>query len=69
MVLSKTKKTIPRKELFASPSESTELPALEYGQYEDALDEMQILSFPYTSPFELLAKTISIKEQYSRRSG
>ena len=29
---------------------------MEYDKYEDALDEMKILSFPYTSPFSLLKK-------------
>ena len=56
MLLGKTKKTAPKKELFAMPAQPNHLPALEYGQYEDALDEMKILGFPYTSPFTLLQK-------------
>jgi DNA polymerase-3 subunit alpha len=56
LILGKTKKTTPKKELFETGREPTELPELEYGDYEDALDEMKILSFPYTSPFALLAK-------------
>ena len=36
--------------------EATGLPSLEYGEYEDALDEMKILGFPYTSPFNILQK-------------
>ena len=56
MLLNKTKKTVPRKELFVAASEPTDLPPLEYGDFEDALDEMQILGFPYTSPFTLLEK-------------
>jgi len=56
MLLSKTKKTEPKKELFAVPPQSNHLPALEYGRYEDALDEMKILGFPYTAPFTLLEK-------------
>ncbi|HLP19151.1 MAG TPA: DNA polymerase III subunit alpha [Chitinophagales bacterium] len=54
MVLSKTKKTAPRKELFKLAPEPTTLPPLEYTMYEDAHDEMQILGFPFTNPFALL---------------
>lgn len=56
LLLSKTKKTAPRKELFEMAVEATGLPSLEYGEYEDALDEMKILGFPYTSPFNILQK-------------
>jgi len=56
MILSKTKKTAPKKELFEVPVQSNKLPELEYGEFEDALDEMKILGFPYTSPFTLLEK-------------
>lgn len=56
LMLGKVKKSIPKKELFATVPEPTELPELEYDEYEDALDEMKILSFPYTSPFRLLKK-------------
>ncbi len=59
MLLGKVKKTQPKKELFETVSASTLLPELEYGGYEDALDEMKILSFPYTSPFSLLKKQYS----------
>jgi len=56
MLLNKTKKTVPRKELFVAAPEPTDLPPLEYGDFEDALDQMQILGFPYTSPFTLPEK-------------
>lgn len=56
MLLNKAKKTAPRKELFIAPPSPTRLPALEYGDYEDAFDEMQILGFPYISPFQLASK-------------
>jgi DNA polymerase III alpha subunit len=56
LLLGKSKKTAPKRELFAAKRESTALPELEYGEYEDALDEMKILSFPYTSPFTMLSK-------------
>lgn len=56
LLLSKTKKTVPKKELFEMAPEPSNLPKLEYGQYEDALDEMKILGFPYTSPFTILEK-------------
>lgn len=44
------------KELFTTEPPSAELPALEYDPYESALDEVKILSFPFTSPFKLLKK-------------
>lgn len=56
LLLGKEKKTQPAKELFPTVPTPTTLPALEYGKYEDALDEMKILGFPHTSPFSLLAK-------------
>ena len=56
LLLGKVKKSVPKKELFETEPESAELPELEYGQYEDALDEMKILSFPHTSPFNLVKK-------------
>jgi DNA-directed DNA polymerase III PolC len=56
LLMSKSGKTVPRKELFYEPPKSYELPLLEYEKFEEALDEMKILSFPYTSPFTLLQK-------------
>jgi DNA-directed DNA polymerase III PolC len=56
MILGKIKKSVPKKELFSTQSESTDLPELDYNQYEDALDEFKILGFPYTSPFKLLKR-------------
>jgi error-prone DNA polymerase len=56
LLLGKAKKTMPRKELFATAPSSTALPPLEYGDYEDAMSEIQILGFPYISPFRLLSK-------------
>ena len=56
LMLGKVKKSVPRKELFPTAPEPTELPELEYDGYEDALDEMKILSFPYTWPFKLLKR-------------
>jgi DNA polymerase-3 subunit alpha len=56
LLLSKEKKTVPKKELFEVEASTGELPPLEYGLHEDALDEMKILSFPYTSPFKLLKR-------------
>lgn len=50
----KTKKTVPKVELFAGEAEPTELPELEYKANERALDEMKILGFPHTNPFSLL---------------
>lgn len=56
LMLGKVKKSVPKKELFPNNPEQTELPDLEYDEYDDALDEMKILSFPYASPFTLLKK-------------
>ena len=56
LLLGKTKKSVPKKELFELPAQPNSLPPLEYGEYEDALDEMKILGFPFTSPFTLLEK-------------
>ncbi len=61
MLLGKSKKTAPRKELFETANESTELPTLEYSALVDAQDEMEILGFPFTSPFELLSKNYESK--------
>ncbi|MES2619748.1 MAG: DNA polymerase III subunit alpha, partial [Bacteroidota bacterium] len=56
LLLSKEKKSVPKKELFEAAAPSNDLPPLEYNKYESALDEMKILSFFYTSPFTLLKK-------------
>lgn len=56
LLLNKEKKSVPKKELFTTEPPSAELPALEYDPYESALDEVKILSFPFTSPFKLLKK-------------
>jgi len=56
LILGKIIKSVPKKELFAAELEPTDLPKLEYGEYEDPLDEMKILSFPHTSPFKILKK-------------
>jgi DNA polymerase-3 subunit alpha len=56
--LSKTKKTVPKKELFAASKQQSvnDLPELEYDKEEQALNEMQILGFPFRNPFSLLIK-------------
>jgi DNA-directed DNA polymerase III PolC len=56
MMLSKAKKTVPVKELFKVEPTPNKLPPLEYSPFEDVLNEMQILSFPYTSPFKILER-------------
>lgn len=65
LLMGKEKKSAPRRELFKITAHSDGLPPLEYDQYEDALDEMKILSFPYTSPFRLLCKNYD-KLTYAR---
>lgn len=56
LLMGKEKKSAPRRELFRVAAHSDTLPPLEYDRYEDALDEMKLLSFPYTSPFRLLSR-------------
>lgn len=41
--------------LFTSAAVNCELPELAYHQHEDAFDEIDLLGFPLTSPFEVLA--------------
>lgn len=51
------KKLQPVPELFATEPDNAPLPELEYGEHEEAINEIQILGFPLTSPFSLLKKT------------
>lgn len=44
--------------LFADESESFRLPALGDGIYDQVFDELELLGFPLSSPFELLDDTI-----------
>jgi DNA polymerase-3 subunit alpha len=54
LLLSGTKKSVPRPELFDSPPKEYKLPPLEHSVQEDFIDEIEILGFPYHSPFDML---------------
>ncbi|MEI6410743.1 MAG: DNA polymerase III subunit alpha [Bacteroidota bacterium] len=44
--------------LFADEAETFRLPTLEEGPFEQAFDEMELLSFPLCSPFDLLENAL-----------
>ena len=48
------KKSAPVADLFRTEPRKHELPELEYNQYEEAVDQIEILGFPLTSPFGLV---------------
>lgn len=48
------KKTEVRKELFETGPRTFTLPELHIGDFDDAMDETEILGFPLRSPFELI---------------
>ncbi len=49
-----SKKSIPVSDLFRVKSPSFTLPELEHEPHEDAYDEIELLGFPLSSPFDLL---------------
>lgn len=53
-VLGNQKKTKPSRELFEITKREYQLPELHQNKYDDALDEIEILGFPLSSPFHLL---------------
>jgi error-prone DNA polymerase len=53
-ILGNNKKTRPGAELFEAPRKNYKLPPLHSTPYDDALDELEILGFPLSSPFHLL---------------
>lgn len=53
-VLGNQKKTKPVQELFEISKKDYKLPELYQGVHDDALDEIEILGFPLSSPFNLL---------------
>lgn len=53
-ILGSNKKTNPTIELFETERKEFTLPELHYHVLDDALDEIEILGFPLTSPFNLL---------------
>ncbi len=53
-ILGNAKKSAPVNELFRNTREKLELPELESGEHEQAVDEIELLGFPLSSPFELV---------------
>ncbi|MEX0968795.1 MAG: DNA polymerase III subunit alpha [Bacteroidia bacterium] len=53
-LLGHAKKSRPTLDLFITRPKKLTLPKLEYGENEDAFDEIEILGFPLSSPFSLL---------------
>ncbi len=59
-LLSNTKRTHPARELFDVGAKEFKLPPLFHHEYEDTLDEMELIGFPLSSsPFQLLKDPIS----------
>jgi DNA-directed DNA polymerase III PolC len=54
MILGKNRKTKPSPELFESRPKTFTLPSLSRTDFDDALDEIEILGYPLCSPFSLL---------------
>jgi len=54
LLIGKEKKTQPKKDLFNVGVPNYQLPELHYAPHEDAFDEVEILGFSLSSPFELL---------------
>jgi len=53
-ILGNHKKSAPKSELFESGKKEFKLPELNHSEYDDAMDEIEILGFPLCSPFSLL---------------
>lgn len=53
-ILGNAKKSAPVNELFRNTREKLELPELESSDYEQAVDEIELLGFPLSSPFQLV---------------
>ena len=53
-ILGGAKKSAPVSDLFRTTPKKLEIPKLEYNQHENAVDEIEILGFPLTSPFDLV---------------
>ena len=55
MLLGANKKSEARYDLFPTPTKKYSLPELYYNKIDDVWDEMQLLGFPLSSPFELIS--------------
>ncbi len=71
-LLGGSKKFIPVSDLFRVKNPSYKLPDLEHEPHEDAYDEMELLGFPLSSPFELIPDKptgITLAEQLPQSIG
>ncbi|MEO1052881.1 MAG: DNA polymerase III subunit alpha [Bacteroidota bacterium] len=58
LLLGSTKKSNPEKMLFETPARSYELPPLYSAELEDAFEEIELLGFPLSDPFNLLKNKV-----------
>ena len=54
LVVTEDKKTMVRHELFETAPTSYALPELYHGDHDDTVDEIELLGFPLSSPFDLI---------------
>lgn len=54
-ILGNAKKSKPVSDLFRINTQKPKLPELEHNRFENAIDEIELLGFPLSSPFELVA--------------
>lgn len=59
MLVGEEKKTVVRYELFPVEQEAYALPELFHDPYDDAVDEIELLGFPLSSPFSMLKVPVS----------
>ena len=55
------KKTEVRKELFETENRKFSLPVLHHGNFDDAMDEMELLGFPLRNPFDLIKNAPDVR--------
>lgn len=58
LLIGEEKKTTVRHELFPTKPEQYDLPELYHGSFDDAMDEIELLGFPLSSPFDLLKEPV-----------
>ena len=59
-LLNNKKKSPPQNQLFKTETKSFRLPQLNYNEYDDALDELELLGFTIQSPFNLIKNEINV---------
>jgi DNA polymerase-3 subunit alpha len=62
MILGRQRQTVPSRGLFGEPSRKFTLPDLCSNEFDDTLDEIEILGFPLQLPFHLLDQSLSSAE-------